>query len=79
MDAGFKPVKDRVKEHVAGESLARLKVGQWNRYRNGASHICRRSEGSTLGSITDSISYVISTFRSLYQIMIDHTLEFGQN
>ena len=41
--------------------------------------VWRRSEGSTLGSITDSISYVISTFRPLYQIVIDHTLEFGQN
>ena len=28
MNAGFKPVKDWVREHVAGESLARLKVRQ---------------------------------------------------
>ena len=30
MDAGFKPVKDRVKEHIAGESLVGLKVRQYN-------------------------------------------------
>ena len=30
MDAGFKPMKDRVKEHAAGENLVGLKVRQYN-------------------------------------------------